>query len=96
MKEKNRYWRNGVFAVLALGVSVTIVSALWSLSLVDLGDGTPFWEHALRFGMIVTSIGVIGWLCLTVPTDRFERGSCVEGEQNNRARDIGGFQHLHG
>ncbi len=65
--KKNRYWRNGVFAVLALGITITVGSRLLSQSLDDVGDSTHFWEQSFDFGMAVSGIGVAGWLWLTAP-----------------------------
>ncbi len=67
MKETNRYFRNGVFAVLAIGVTVTGVAGYQALGSVDSGYHNRFWGNVAGFGVFVSGIGLLGWLCLTFP-----------------------------
>jgi hypothetical protein len=66
MKKKARYWRNTVFAALAVGVLLTIVSGLTALRLLE-SNANSFWVHSANVGVVVACVGVLGWLCLTVP-----------------------------
>ena len=63
MKKLTQYWRYAVFATLVPGVALLIVvmpKLVWK----DYPD--PFWVLLGKFAGILSSVGLLMWLCLAV------------------------------